>query len=115
MSRHNRSNRRGPTRNPERPRMLYSRATGVVVSPGGILLVKHNRQNEWALPGGRIVAGEDPAHRIVLEIAEETGLIIANPVFMGRYAGTVASHQIFMAEAEGALRPNRRELQDAMW
>lgn len=114
MSRHNRSNRRGQTQR-SRPRMLYLRATGVVVSDYGVVLVKHNRQKEWALPGGRVVAAEDPAHRIVLEIAEETGLIIENPVHMGRYAGTVASHEIFMAQANGVLRPNRRELQDAMW
>ena len=44
-----------------------------------VLLVKHNGQNEWSLPGGRMVAGEDPARRAVLEVAEETGLHIAQP------------------------------------
>ena len=112
MNRHNQRNR---NRQGSRRQTLYLRATGVVVSEYGILLVKHNRQNNWSLPGGGVVAAEDPARRIVLEIAEETGLIIKNPVHMGRYAGTVASHEIFMAEANGALRPNRRELQDAKW
>ena len=59
-----------------RPRMLYSRATAVVVDPSTlkVLLVKHNRQNQWALPGGRIMAAEDPSHRVVVEVAEETAL-----------------------------------------
>ena len=34
---------------------------------------------------------------------------------MGRYAGTVASHEIFLAYGEGTPRPNRRELQDGKW
>ena len=38
-----------------RPKSLYGRATVVVVNDEGhILLVKHNRQHEWALPGGRL-------------------------------------------------------------
>ena len=41
--------------------------------------------------------------------------MIADPVHMGRYAGTVASHEIYLAYAEGTPRPNRRELQDAKW
>ena len=89
--------------------------TAVVVNPDGILLVKHNKQNEWALPGGRLMAAEEPSRRAVLEVAEETGIIVADPVHMGRYAGTVASHEIFLAKGEGTPRPNRRELQDAIW
>ena len=41
--------------------------------------------------------------------------MIDEPQFVGRYAGSVAAHQIFLAEAEGDPRPNRRELQDARW
>ena len=97
-------------------RSLYMRATAVVVSPANeVLLVKHNRQNDWSLPGGRIKAAEDPAHRVVLEVAEETGLRITQPRHAGRYAGTVASHEIYVAKAAGAPRPNRREVQDAVW
>ena len=112
--RHSRSNRR-PRQ--QRPRSLYSRATVVVINPNGeVLLVKHNRQNEWALPGGRIMAGEDPETRAVLEVAEETGLHIVAPQFVGRYAGTVASHQAYLAQnVSGTPRPNPKEIQDAVW
>ena len=99
------------------PRRLFSRATAVVLNPDGeVLLVKHNRENEWALPGGQIMAGEDPATRAVLEVAEEVGLHIVDPQFVGRYVGTVASHQAYLAQnVSGTPRPNPREIQDAVW
>ena len=80
-----------------------------------VLLVKHNGQNEWSLPGGRMVAGEDPARRAVLEVAEETGLHIAQPRHVGRYAGTVAARETYLAQSSGEPHPNHREIQDAIW
>ena len=50
------------------------------------------------------MAAEEPSRRAVLEVAEETGLLIDAPQFVGRYAGTVASHEIFLVQGEGALR-----------
>ena len=94
----------------------YARATVVVLNDDGhILLVKHNKESSWALPGGRIMAGEDPAKRAELEIAEETGLQVSGLQRAGFYNGTVASHNVFVARATGTPRPNRRELQDAVW
>ena len=85
MGRHNR-------RNPRSPKLLYSRATVVVVNQeGNVLLVKHNRQREWALPGGQIRATEEPSDRAKLEMAEEVGLTIGEVAFAGRYAGSVGS------------------------
>ena len=111
-----RRNNRTSNRGGNRPRTLYSRATVVVRNDEGhILLVKHNRQRDWALPGGRIMAGEEPDRRAVLEVAEETGIRIKSPRYVGRYAGNVSSHQIYEAEATGEPRPNHRELQDAVW
>ena len=114
MNRHNQRRRQGNQTNRE-SRSLYVRATAVVVNEGRVLLVKHNRQNDWALPGGRVTATEEPRQRAILEVAEETGLLIESPQFVGRYAGTVAAHQIFLAQADGDPRPNHRELQDARW
>ena len=109
MSLHNR-------KRSQKPKWLYTRATVVVVNQEGhVLIVKHNRQRDWALPGGQIRAAEEPSRRAVLEVAEETGLAIRDVEFVGRYAGSVASHQVFVAKAQGSPVPNRRELQEAIW
>ena len=109
MGRHNR-------RNPRSPKLLYSRATVVVVNQeGNVLLVKHNRQREWALPGGQIRATEEPSDRAKLEMAEEVGLTIGEVAFAGRYAGSVATHEIFLARSDGTPVPNHREIQEATW
>ena len=100
-----------------RSRTLYARATAVVVDPSTsrVLLVKHNRENQWSLPGGRINAAEEPSRRAVIEVAEETGILIDEPIFVGRYAGTRAAHEIFVATGQGQPRINTREIQDATW
>ena len=101
---------------PQKPKRLYMRATAVVVNPEGcVLLVKHNRERVWALPGGQIRAAEEPSHRAKLEVAEETGLVIGEPEFAGRYAGSVAAHEIFFVKASGTPVPNRREVKDVIW
>ena len=99
-----------------RPKSRYMRVTVVVRNEAGeTLLVKHNRQDDWALPGGRAVAGEDPALRARLEVAEEVGLTIGEPRHAGRYVGAHAVHRVYVAEASGEPRPHRSELQDAVW
>ena len=80
-----------------------------------VLLVKHRGQDDWALPGGRFVAGEDSAQRAVSEVAEETGVHITDPEHVGRYAGTLASHEIYLARGSGEPSPDHREIQDAIW
>ena len=47
--------------------------------------------------------------------AEETGIIIGEPVFVGRYAGNVSANQIFIATGQGHPRINTRRIQDATW
>ena len=44
----------------------------------------------------------------MLEVAEETGLSISNPEHMARYAGSVAAHEIFLAQAEGGQFPTAK-------
>ena len=99
-----------------RRRTPYTRATAVVFSQDNeVLLVKHHGQDDWALPGGRVVDGEDPAQRAATEVAEETGVHISDPEHVGRYAGTVASHEIYLARGSGEPSPDDREIQDATW
>ena len=99
-----------------RSQKRYSRATAVVFNAKKeVLLVRHNKQTEWALPGGRIRSGEDHAARAVTEVAEETGIIITQPRFIGRYAGSVASHEIYSAQGEGVPSPEHSEVQEVAW
>ena len=99
-----------------RRKSLYTRATAVVFSQDNeVLLVKHHGEDDWALPGGRVAAGEDPVQRVVTEVTEETGVHITEPSHVGRYAGTVASHEIYVASGSGEPGPDQREIQDAIW
>ena len=94
----------------------YNRITVLVFDPDGhILLVKHKGQKSWSLPGGHWEAPESPARRAVIEVAEETGLHIATVRRGGYYKGGVAIHQIFIAHATGRPKPDRREVEDAVW
>ena len=112
--RSNQKRSRGRPRRSRRP--LYLRATAVVLSQNNeVLLVKHRGKGDWALPGGRVAAGEDPAQRAVTEVAEETGVHITDPEHVDRYAGTVASHEIYLARGSGEPSPGDREIQDAIW
>ena len=100
----------------QRHRTLCPKATVAVFSPAGeVVLVKHNGEDDWTLPGGRVVEGEDPAQRAVTGIAGVTGVHISDPVHVGRYAGTVASHDVYVAEGSGDPRPDLGEAHDAIW
>lgn len=111
------SGNRTASRDNNRPHTLYARATAVVRNnKGHVLLVKHNRQRDWAhSPVGGSWPGSAQSRCAMLEVAEETGLQIKSPRYVGRYAGNVSSHEIYEADAAGEPRPNRRELQDAIW
>ena len=100
-----------------RTRTLYLRATAVVFNQDDdLLLVKHNGERAWALPGGRVEDEEDPDERVVIEVEEETGVNIGDPLMhVGRYAGTVAVHEVYLAPGSGEPRPDHREIQDTIW
>jgi len=61
-------------------------AAGAVVFEGdSVLLIRRAnppRAGEWALPGGKVETGEDPANAAVREVLEETGLSISTPEFV---------------------------------
>ena len=99
-----------------RRKSLYARATAVVLnSQDHVLMVRHRGQTEWALPGGQIETGEDPARRAVIEVAQETGLGITSLTYIGQHEGARAAHEIFLAEADGNPRPDLKEVEEAAW
>ena len=95
----------------------YVRATAVVFSQDDrVLLVKHNYEDDWALPGGLVVPGEESEQRAVSEVAKETGVdIVMDPVHVGRHTDDVVSHEIYVAAVYGEPIPDHRGVQDAIW
>ncbi len=58
--------------------LWLSGVSGVVVDDSGRVLLTHRADTEeWAVVSGVLEPGEEPAHAIVREIAEETGITAA--------------------------------------
>lgn len=63
----------------------------LVVREGRALVVRRGRaplRNWWALPGGRLEAGESPVEAAAREIREETGLEVTNLIPIERFTFT---------------------------
>src|SRR5882724_2597118 len=57
--------------------LFMSAASGVVFNQAGEILLQHRSDDgKWALPGGAIDPGEEPADAVVREVWEETGVTI---------------------------------------
>jgi 8-oxo-dGTP pyrophosphatase MutT (NUDIX family) len=75
-----------------------------------------NHAGQWAMPGGRIDAGESPEQAALRELHEEVGLALAAEAVLGRlddYAtrsGYVITPVVVWAGAARELRPNAAEV-----
>ena len=77
--------------------------------------------NHWCFPGGHIDSGETAEHAVIRETAEETGLKLKSPVFLGYCdeifpeLGFHAVVLMFYGTARGTLRPHHGEVSEIAW
>lgn len=65
------------------PRFRVAVSLLLLDSSDRLLLVKPTYKQHWCLPGGVLNPGEAPHAAGIREIAEELGLVITEPVFLG--------------------------------
>ena len=100
-----------------------------VLSPSGarrdtVLLTKRTVEpfnSHWCFPGGHIDSGETAENAVIRETAEETGLELESPVFLGYCdeifpkLGFHAVVLMFCGTARGVLHPQPGEISDIGW
>lgn len=80
------------------------RATVICKRDGRILYVRKPK-SRWALPGGKIEAGETPQQAAVRELSEETGLEDLELVFLAEYEKDQVKHHVFMTMLPESAKP----------
>lgn len=87
---------------------------------GHLLLIRHSYgSGTWMLPGGGIARREDPLDAALRELAEETGLTLADPhcfaVADEPLYGTTNRVHLFTGRAQGVLAIDGREIIEAAY
>lgn len=92
----------------------WSRAAAVLLTRRAESL--NNHAGQWALPGGRIDAGESPLEAALRELEEEVGLRLAAADLLGALddyvtrSGFVITPLVFWGGAAPELAPNEAEV-----
>ncbi|MFL0355700.1 NUDIX hydrolase [Erythrobacter sp. GH1-10] len=82
---------------------------------GDVLLLRHSYGPEvWALPGGGLKRGEDPAECAKREVREELGITISAIEAIGtieeELSGSQHTAYLFAATCDARPKPDRREV-----
>lgn len=79
------------------PIMVVGVAGIVINAAGEVLLQRRSDNGEWALPGGAVDPGEEPAEAVVREVWEETAVLVQPERVVAVHGG----HDFFMRYPNG--------------
>jgi 8-oxo-dGTP diphosphatase len=96
------------------PKGVKRRATVIYRREGQILFVR-KRKAKWNLPGGRVEQGETPLEAALREMAEETGLCLAELSYISEYEQDNVIHFLFEAPALLQKPKPSNEIEDCRW
>jgi ADP-ribose pyrophosphatase YjhB (NUDIX family) len=87
---------------------------------GRVLLIRQSYgPSHWTTPGGSIERGEDPVATAVRELSEETGCALRDArrvaELLERPMGAFNIVHVVVGRADGAARPDGREVDEAGW
>ena len=82
------------------------RATAIVETNKGILLVSHSRHGKpiYMLPGGGVKRREHSISGVIRELYEETGLHTSSAKYLFELETRYYRHKVFLIETYGRLR-----------
>ncbi len=88
--------------------MLRKRATLIVETSNGILLVNHLifGKLKFSLPGGGIKFSETPENAAIRELKEETNLQVTKIKFLFNHNSLMHRHFVFLVKAQGKIKPS---------
>jgi 8-oxo-dGTP diphosphatase len=94
---------------------MKERATVICKRDGQILYVRKPK-SKWALPGGKIEAGETPQQAAARELRDETGLSNLGLIYLAEYEQSQVVHFVFMALIPASGRPlPKNEIAECKW